>query len=176
MVWVTHPVVEATQRLWELIDAALGDTVSVDLGPIPGRTSSPDSVVIALPAVNELAVVTAEVEYPPGTALHQLDRFEVSCMAQAVSGDSDLGAPTRSLGRCMELMEAVGAAVMAENARLATPTTGGLVPVGQQPQVEAIRWGRIPRYSTQWVKTKAGHGALVLFPVAVEARRAATTG
>lgn len=148
-----HPVVVATRRLHSIVTAAVGDEVSVDLGPVPGETQALDSIAIGL-SVDDVAAISGATEYE-GLAM-QHDAFDINCMVQSMDGGGDaLG----RLARCFELLEVVGQAVLND-------------------QHDAITWGRISRHQVQWVEDERSRtfGALLVFPVAVEAYRVSTTG
>jgi hypothetical protein len=138
----------AVLRLHELLlDAPETEQVSVDLGFTPGETESMDSIVVGL-TTDDIAAVT-------GTTEHEFsgrhEQFEISCMAQSVSGEGDAGAV---MARVYELADVVDV-VLARDREL-----GG-----------GISWGRATRHELRWVDTDAGPGALLIFPISVDAFR-----
>lgn len=148
-----HPAVAAAARLHQLVDSRIGDTVSVDLGPKPGRTSSLDAVVIGL-STEDTSVISGSTQYDAPRM--QAEAWEIGCMAQSVSGDED---PLAALSRVYELMDEVGAALLAD-----LDSDAG------------ITWQGITRHQAQWVSTDAGPGALLMFWVDATAHRGRTTG
>lgn len=144
---MTHPLPQATTRLHELLTEALGETVSVDFGFRPGETESLDALVVGL-STEDVAATTGVVEYEMAGEHHNV---EINCMAQSVNGDNDPGV---ALARCFELLDQVRSALAHDR------------------QLDgSVAWGRVTNYRSQWTRTDAGDGALLIFPVTVEAFR-----
>lgn len=146
MVRTPHPAVVAAGRLHQLLTAAVGDTVRVDLGPQEGTTESLDLMAVGL-STEDFSVVSGTVE-AAGLGFQQ-EVMDIGCMAQSVSGDDDVLA---RMDRCFELMDLAASLIEADDD-------------GE------VTWGRIVRHQTQWVTGPGGIGALVLFAVGVDAHR-----
>lgn len=146
----SHPAPAAIAALADLVRLAAPPGVQVDDGEPVADLDVPDAIGIGID-VGDVASASATVEY---AAASEQQPFDVACLVQSASGDTDL-ATVRA--RAFELLDVVGA-VLAASPDLGLP---------------GVVWdARIPGWSLRSVRLREkGVLAVIEFPVRINAYR-----
>lgn len=153
-----HPVVEVLDALLELVGPADADGVRYGTGALanvrvfdgPSLADLEDLDVLALGlGVDQVAAGTGATR--PGWGTDRTETFDVTGLAQSVSGEVDMSARR---ARAFELLDAFRSLLVAD------PTIGGTC-----MRAYVARWAYRPEQGP------AGSSAVVTFAIRVDARR-----